>query len=151
MSDTNEKDLTYKIQSIAMIFTYSIDIVISTIFTVTAIYLAKLVRNETGMKQNNFLIGWHIANSVVLVLWTLLLHVKLLKLAGFDWHDNWDKILVDHDHSALKSYMLWDYFNFYIDIFFLWLLYSFMKPSISLKDGNKELSALLFANNSKTA
>ena len=133
---------------IAIVFTSSIDIVISIIFTVTAIFLARRVKNETGMKQNNFLISWHIANSVVLALLTLLLCIKILKFVSLNCQDNWEKIL--DDHSALTSIMLWNYYHIYIDTFLLWLLYRFMKPSISLKDGKKELSALLFASNSKT-
>ena len=41
--------------------------------------------------------------------------------------------------------------EFYVDLFLLWLLYRFMKPQSSLKDGRTETSVLLFAHDSKRA
>ena len=44
---------------------------------------------------------------------------------------------------------LYDCFIMYIDIFLLWLLYRFMQPQISLKDGKAEAPTLLFSDESK--
>ena len=42
-------------------------------------------------------------------------------------------------------------FEFYVDLFLLWLLYRFMKPEIVLQDGRTEASVLLFAHDGKRA
>ena len=39
----------------------------------------------------------------------------------------------------------------YMDLFFLWLLYRFMKPQNILQDGRTEASAILFAHDGKEA
>ena len=45
--------------------------------------------------------------------------------------------------------IVYDYYTVYVQIFLLWLLYCFMKPQVSLKDGKVEASTLLFSNESK--
>ena len=42
-------------------------------------------------------------------------------------------------------------FEFYVDLFLLWLLYRFIKPQNILKDGRTQASALLFAHDGKEA
>ena len=41
--------------------------------------------------------------------------------------------------------------EFYANLFFLWLLYRFMKPQTILKDGMTEASALFLAHDDKLA
>ena len=60
-----------KIFTVSLLFTSAIDTIISTIFAISAGCLAKLARNETGKKQNNCLVSWHMVNSLISVFYAI--------------------------------------------------------------------------------
>ena len=71
------------------------------------------------------------------------------------------KYLASFDEGGEDLYRYFYYFlvdnlaqliiEFYVDLFFLWLLYRFVRPQKFLEDGRTEASALLFAHNGKEA
>ena len=54
-------------------------------------------------------------------------------------------------YRGFVAYISECFIELYVDLFFLWLLYRFMKPQIDLKDGRTKASALLFAHDGKIA
>ena len=117
--------------------------VFSLILALSAIYIAKLVKQSTGRQQNTFLLVWHFINLLLFI--TVLASYAILERL---YNSSLD------DGQASWRYLYYTYINdlatliigIYVDLFLLWLLYRFMKPERFLQDGRTEACALLFVH-----
>ena len=101
-----------------------LEIVFSSLLTISAYYIASYVRNSTGKKQNTCLLLWHLFNLLVLIIINLFIAVLDLKQdLSFDGKEG-DPEKYNYYRTVAKLVKL--NIEFYVDLFLLWLLYRFM-------------------------
>ena len=92
---------------------------------ISAFKLSSSIKFSTGMKQNTCLLNWHIFNLFLMFAITIFVGVFQYKYyyssAAIEDKYKFDYIM---NLAALIS----GFIEIYVDIFFLWLLYRFMKP-----------------------
>ena len=140
---TMEDDGNYYLASFMVrLFSPFLEAIFSLVLVISALYLAKSVREYTQKKQNTCLVNWHICN--------LLLLTSLLVLNAVIYHKalktkDTKAIFDKYDYYSLITSIVSTCVDFYVDLFLLWLLYKFMKPQLILSDGKTEASVLLLS------
>ena len=115
---------------------------------ISAFKISNSIKFSTGRKQNICLLNWHIFNLFLMMAIAIYSGVFQYKFyyssAAIEDKYRFDYIM---NLTALMS----GFVEMYVDIFFLWLLYRFMKPQKIFGDGKTEACALLFAHDADAA
>ena len=85
--------------------------------------MAVALHRSTGQKANTCLVIWHVVNSFVLSLMIALVYFYISKINKAD-EDNINKVTVQYLRVSLAVSPV----AAYVDLFFIFLLYKFMRP-----------------------
>ena len=115
-------------ESMLRLFPPFLETTFSVVLVISALYLAKSVKEYTQKKQNTCLVSWHICNLILLII--ILTLSAMFQSESSKSTDVFNK----YGYYYVLTELGYRCLDLYVDLFLLWLLYRFMKPQPILSD-----------------
>ena len=136
-----------RLQYTILIFQPSLQAIFTLILIASAFYITNWVKNFTGRKQNACLFNWHVINLSLTT--TAYFNFTILQCKAYSIKNKEEQSRFDF--YAEVALLVSSCVQLYVDFFYLYLLYRFMKPKRFHQSSRTETSSLLFSRQSENS